>query len=100
VDGVILTDMNAVGASATYFDFGAFEDVARQLDAVDRGLQELGELAARLELEEFEAAVRERVEAASDPASAACYQQAAPPDQLWQGLRRYLQTREQPLAGA
>ena len=35
-----------------------------------------------------------------DPASAACYQQAAPPDQLWQGLRRYLQTREQPLAGA
>jgi hypothetical protein len=27
VDGVILTDMNAVGASATYFDFGAFEEV-------------------------------------------------------------------------
>lgn len=27
IDGVVLTDMNAVGASATYFDFGAFEEV-------------------------------------------------------------------------
>src|SRR5436190_2704690 len=27
VDGVVLTDMNAVGGSATYFDFGAFEEV-------------------------------------------------------------------------
>lgn len=27
IDGVILTDMNAVGGSATYFDFGAFEEV-------------------------------------------------------------------------
>src|SRR5204863_334750 len=26
-DGVVLTDMNAVGGSATYFDFGAFEEV-------------------------------------------------------------------------
>jgi len=27
VDGVVVTDMNSVGASATYFDFGAFEEV-------------------------------------------------------------------------
>jgi glyoxylase-like metal-dependent hydrolase (beta-lactamase superfamily II) len=80
--------------------FGAFADVTRQLDAVDRGLEELCELAERLEIEDFEAAVRERVGAATDPTAAACYEQAAPPDQLWQGLRRYLQTREQHVAGA
>lgn len=27
VDGVVLTDMNAVGASAVYYDFGAYEEV-------------------------------------------------------------------------
>jgi hypothetical protein len=35
VDGVILTDMNAVGASATYFDFGAFEEVQFTVSAAD-----------------------------------------------------------------
>jgi hypothetical protein len=35
VDGVILTDMNAVGASATYFDFGAFEEVQFTVSSVD-----------------------------------------------------------------
>ena len=35
VDGVILTDMNAVGASATYFDFGAFEEVQFTVSSTD-----------------------------------------------------------------
>jgi hypothetical protein len=35
VDGVILTDMNAVGASATYFDFGAFEEVQLTVSSTD-----------------------------------------------------------------
>lgn len=35
VDGVILTDMNAVGASATYFDFGAFEEVQFTTSSAD-----------------------------------------------------------------
>lgn len=35
VDGVVLTDMNAVGASATYFDFGAFEEVQFTVSAAD-----------------------------------------------------------------
>lgn len=35
VDGVILTDMNAVGASATYFDFGAFEEVQFTVSSAD-----------------------------------------------------------------
>ncbi len=35
VDGVVLTDMNAVGASATYFDFGAFEEVQFTVTSAD-----------------------------------------------------------------
>ncbi len=35
VDGVILTDMNAVGGSATYFDFGAFEEVQFTVSSAD-----------------------------------------------------------------
>ncbi len=35
IDGVILTDMNAVGASATYFDFGAFEEVQFTVSSSD-----------------------------------------------------------------
>lgn len=35
VDGVILTDMAAVGASATYFDFGAFEEVQFTVSSTD-----------------------------------------------------------------
>jgi glyoxylase-like metal-dependent hydrolase (beta-lactamase superfamily II) len=73
--------------------FGAFEDVAGQLDSMDEQLSQLCGLAEGLELEDFVAAVRERVSAATDPETAAAYEQAAPPDQLWQGLRRYLQPR-------
>jgi|CXWL01.1.fsa_nt_gi hypothetical protein len=35
VDGVVLTDMAAVGASATYFDFGAFEEVQLTVSGAD-----------------------------------------------------------------
>ncbi len=35
VDGVILNDMAAVGASATYFDFGAFEEVQFTTSSAD-----------------------------------------------------------------
>ncbi len=35
VDGVILTDMAAVGGSATYFDFGAFEEVQFTVSSAD-----------------------------------------------------------------
>ena len=42
VDGVILTDMNAVGASATYFDFGAFEEVQFTVSSADVTVQTSG----------------------------------------------------------
>ncbi|HEV8241887.1 MAG TPA: TonB-dependent receptor [Thermoanaerobaculia bacterium] len=35
VDGVVMTDMAAVGASATYFDFGAFEEVQLTVSSAD-----------------------------------------------------------------
>jgi glyoxylase-like metal-dependent hydrolase (beta-lactamase superfamily II) len=80
--------------------FGAFDDVDRQLAATTEGLSELCGLAERLEQGDFMAAVRDRVARATDPETAAAYEQAAPPDQLWQGLRRYLQTREQASTGS
>ncbi|HLX07336.1 MAG TPA: carboxypeptidase regulatory-like domain-containing protein [Thermoanaerobaculia bacterium] len=35
VDGVIVSDMNAVGGSATYFDFGAFDEVQITVSSAD-----------------------------------------------------------------
>jgi hypothetical protein len=42
VDGVVLTDMNAVGASSTYFDFGAFEEVQLTTSSVDTSIATSG----------------------------------------------------------
>ncbi len=42
VDGVVLTDMNAVGASATYFDFGAFEEVQLTTSSTDTSIATSG----------------------------------------------------------
>jgi hypothetical protein len=42
VDGVIVTDMNAVGGSATYFDFGAFEEVQMTVSSTDVTVQTSG----------------------------------------------------------
>jgi hypothetical protein len=35
VDGVVVTDMNSVGASGTYFDFGAFQEVQITVSSSD-----------------------------------------------------------------
>jgi len=42
VDGVVLTDMAAVGASATYFDFGAYEEVQLTTSSIDVSIQTQG----------------------------------------------------------
>lgn len=42
VDGVVLTDMAAVGASATYFDFGAYEEVQLTTASTDVTVQTQG----------------------------------------------------------
>jgi len=42
VDGIVLTDMAAVGASATYFDFGAYEEVQLTTSSTDVTIQTAG----------------------------------------------------------
>lgn len=69
--------------------FGAVDAVERQLDAVHEALHLQAQKARELELDAFVAWLRERIEAVSDPATAAAAVQASPPDHLWHGLRRY-----------
>ncbi len=73
--------------------FGAVEDVARQLDEVHAALHAQAAKAEELDLDAFVAWHRGRIEAASDPETAAAAVQAAPPAHLWHGLRRYLESR-------
>ena len=72
--------------------FGRVDDVGPHLAAVRERLHETVALAARHGQEAFEAGLRERV-AARAPDLAAQYEQAAPPDHLFLGVRRYLDKR-------
>lgn len=73
--------------------FGAVDDVPGQLDAVQAALHAQAEQARALDLEAFVAWQRGRLEAASDAQTAAAAVQAAPPEHLWHGLRRYWDRR-------
>jgi glyoxylase-like metal-dependent hydrolase (beta-lactamase superfamily II) len=72
--------------------FGAAEDAASQLAAVREALHEEAALAGRCEQEEFILAMEERVRAGAGDAADAILQ-AAPPDHLFLGLRRWLDKR-------
>jgi glyoxylase-like metal-dependent hydrolase (beta-lactamase superfamily II) len=72
--------------------FGRVDDVGPHLDAMRQRLHEIVGLAAQHGAEAFAAGIRERVERnAGDVADA--YLQAAPPDHLYLGARRYLDKR-------
>jgi glyoxylase-like metal-dependent hydrolase (beta-lactamase superfamily II) len=73
--------------------FGRFEDVNAQLDAVAAYLERRREPVADQETFEREV-VGETVEAVGAE-DAATYFQAAPPDQIWWGLRRYWEGQTQ-----
>jgi glyoxylase-like metal-dependent hydrolase (beta-lactamase superfamily II) len=73
--------------------FGAAEDVEEHFDEVERRLTIWGELARESPEEGFIAAVRAEVAAGSPDGIAEAYFQAAPPDQLYAGLRRYWDKR-------
>ena len=69
--------------------FGQVNDVAEQLHRVRTALTDAAD-RARLEGEErFIAGLETRVREATDPATTEIYEQAMPPDQLYQGLERY-----------
>ena len=73
--------------------FGAVDDVEKQLDETHRALHLQAEKAGELDLDAFAEWQRGRIEAVSDADTAAAALQAAPPEHLWHGLRRYLDSR-------
>jgi glyoxylase-like metal-dependent hydrolase (beta-lactamase superfamily II) len=69
--------------------FGPVTDVADQLHRVRHALNESAD-SARLDGEEgFIAKLESSLAEATDPATVEAFEQAAPPDQLYQGLARY-----------
>ena len=76
--------------------FGCVDDVAEQLAGVRRRLRDWGDLARDHGRREFIQRLRAEVRAGSDPETAALYEQAAPAEQLWQGLQRYWERRAEP----
>ena len=71
--------------------FGSYEDPAAQLGELRDYLDEVEELAGRLDEEAFAAAVRERLSARGGSDVASTYGQATPVTQSYAGLRRYLE---------
>jgi glyoxylase-like metal-dependent hydrolase (beta-lactamase superfamily II) len=81
--------------------FGEVKDVYAQLSTMRDVLVRWSTLAAELDREEFVERIHSELARAGDPELAAVYEQAAPPDQLWQGLERYWRKRrEREAAGA
>jgi glyoxylase-like metal-dependent hydrolase (beta-lactamase superfamily II) len=74
--------------------FGPSTDVDEQLDEVGRRLDNWARRVGETELDEFIAWMREEIaDGASDPDLLATYTQAAPPEQMYAGLERYLRKR-------
>jgi glyoxylase-like metal-dependent hydrolase (beta-lactamase superfamily II) len=74
--------------------FGRHEDVAGQLERVRDSLRAESEQARASTPEQFAAWSEAETRAALDPAAADALLQAAPPDQLGLGLRRYWDKQE------
>jgi glyoxylase-like metal-dependent hydrolase (beta-lactamase superfamily II) len=73
--------------------FGSSEDVDEQLNELSRRLDGWAERARTQDLDAFVAGIRREIEADTEPAIAAAYTQAAPPEQLYAGLERYWSKR-------
>lgn len=71
--------------------FGSYDDPAAQLAELREYLAEVESLAARLDHQEFAAAVRERLRSRGGGEAAETYGQATPVAQSYAGLRRYLE---------
>jgi glyoxylase-like metal-dependent hydrolase (beta-lactamase superfamily II) len=75
--------------------FGRVPEVGEQLERVRASLRDHAELARRGQEDAFVEALEREVREALDPASAERMIQAAPPEQLWLGLERYLRKAAQ-----
>jgi glyoxylase-like metal-dependent hydrolase (beta-lactamase superfamily II) len=76
--------------------FGVSSDVDDQLAEVGTRLDDWARRVGEAELDEFVVSMREEiVDGASDPDLLATYEQAAPPEQMYAGLQRYLGKRSE-----
>lgn len=73
--------------------FGSSEDVAAQLIELAERLDNLAALARTEDEETFIATVREEIERSAGPELLPTYVQAAPPEQIYAGLKRYWEKR-------
>jgi glyoxylase-like metal-dependent hydrolase (beta-lactamase superfamily II) len=91
--------------------FGAVDDPAPHLERTAQRLEQQAELARKLldeaperneeqAMQAFVEQVERWTREACDPETAAVYEQGAPPEQLWLGLRRYWQKQKEAAAGS
>jgi glyoxylase-like metal-dependent hydrolase (beta-lactamase superfamily II) len=73
--------------------FGSSDDVDAQLTELSARLDDWAGHAREQDLDAFVAGVRREIAERVDPATAAAYEQAAPPAQLYAGLERYWRKR-------
>lgn len=73
--------------------FGPSDDVERHLDGVGEALDRWAAVARESEMDAFMAEQRAYIAEVAGPHVAAVFEQAAPPDQGWQGLTRYWSRR-------
>jgi glyoxylase-like metal-dependent hydrolase (beta-lactamase superfamily II) len=73
--------------------FGAVEDVSDQLSELSGRLDDWAARVREQELEAFVEGVRAEIAERVDAETAAAYEQAAPPEQLYAGLERYWRKR-------
>jgi glyoxylase-like metal-dependent hydrolase (beta-lactamase superfamily II) len=78
--------------------FGSAEDVESQLDELAARLDDWAARAREQTLGEFTDEIRNEIAAGAAPGTPLAFEQAAPPEQLYAGLRRYWSKREE--AGA
>jgi glyoxylase-like metal-dependent hydrolase (beta-lactamase superfamily II) len=74
--------------------FGRHEDVEQQLDGIRSGLRQRADRARTLDADEFAQWSEAETRGAVDAETAEALIQAAPPDTLGMGLRRYWEKRE------
>jgi glyoxylase-like metal-dependent hydrolase (beta-lactamase superfamily II) len=80
--------------------FGVGEDVDAQLTELSARLDDWADRARSAGLDEFVSGVREEIAERVDSDTAAAYEQAAPPEQLYAGLERYWRKRAEAVGSA
>jgi len=76
--------------------FGSSTEVEKQLAELGERLDQLAGRAATEDLATFTAGIHELIARGAAPEAAAAYTQAAPPDQIYQGLVRYWHKHRDP----